>query len=257
MREITYTTRNLVSTVVGDSSILITCPHGGDKQPGAVPKRGGSTLPHACQGNFNKLADSFTSDITKNLAEKILRLSKKKPYVVLVDYHRKYIDANRSKSCAYEAAQAKKFYREYHTKIASFIRRIQNENRGDKDLVYHFDIHGTAGISKIKKDMIIGTNNGKSISRLLKINPNALWDDNGLIKLLMDQGYSISPKEMGQKEDPKFNGGFTVTTYGSSRRGGSQAIQIEIAPSIRKTKDKRELFEENLAKSIIRFSRPY
>jgi N-formylglutamate amidohydrolase len=257
MREMNYTIRNLVSTAIGDSSILITCPHGGNRQPDAVPKRESSALPQECQGNFNKSADSFTSDITRNLSENILRLSKKKPYVVMADYHRKYIDANRSKGCAYEVAQAKKFYREYHTKIASFIRRIQIENRNGKDLVYHFDIHGTAGISKVKKDVIIGTNNGKSISRLLKINPDALWDDNGLIKLLRDQGYSTSPKKKGQKENPKFNGGFTVTTHGSSKPRGSQAIQIEIAPSIRKMRDKRELFENNLAKSIIGFTSPH
>lgn len=89
----------------------------------------------------------------------------------MADYHRKYIDANRSKDCAYEGAHAKKFYREYHTKIASYIRRIQNEIKMVKIQYYHFDIHGTAGISKVKKDVIIGTNNGKSISRLLKINP--------------------------------------------------------------------------------------
>jgi hypothetical protein len=94
------------------------------------------------------LADSFTQDIAVGIAENIFWLTKKKePYVVIANYHRKYIDANRSKTSAYEVPHAKKFYNEYHTKIARFIRKIRVGNIYGNGLGFIFDIHGTAGIS--------------------------------------------------------------------------------------------------------------
>jgi murein DD-endopeptidase MepM/ murein hydrolase activator NlpD len=258
MHEIKYTMRNLVSTNSGNLPILLTCSHNGNTSPNAVPERDGSNLHPDCHRNFNKLADSFTLDITVGVANNIFRLTKREPYVVIANYHRKYIDANRPRQCAYKVQQAKKYYDTYHRTIARFIRKICEQNTDSNGLGFLFDIHGTVGISKYKADVIIGTNNGKSISSLLKINRDAMWDDKGLIELLKKQGYKTSPQEKDQREIAKFNGGYTVTTYGSTRDNkGLQAIQFEIAPSIRKNKDKREIFKTNLARSIVRFVSQY
>jgi hypothetical protein len=148
MPKIKYTIRNFVSTNIGNLPILITCPHNGKVHPNGIPEREGSNLPIECHGNFNKLADSFTQDIAVGIAENIFRLTKKEPYVVIANYHRKYIDANRSKTSVYEVPQAKKFYNEYHTKIARFIRKIRVGNKYGNGLGFIFDIHGIAGISK-------------------------------------------------------------------------------------------------------------
>lgn len=204
----------------------------------------------------NKLPDSFTSDIIVGVAENIFRLSKKEPYLVKAEFRRSRIDANRSKRCAYEVHQAKKYYNKYHSNRADLSKKIRVENTGNNGLGFIFDIHGTSRISSYKSDVIFGTNNGKSISQLLTVNSDALWDDNGLIEFLKKKGYKTSPQEKTQKEIPQLNEGYTVTTYDSSKGvNGLQAVQIECAPSIRSSKNEaeRKIFEADLAQFIIRF----
>ena len=58
----------------------------------------------------------------------------------------------------------------------------QNEN----GLQFLFDIHGT-GRTEVKGhpiDIIIGTDQGRSIHALTEIDPGAFWSDKGLINLL-------------------------------------------------------------------------
>jgi hypothetical protein len=70
---------------------------------------------------------------------------------------------------------------------------------------------------------------------LFKVNPDAMWDDNGIIESLRKQCYKTSPREKTESEISQLNSGYTVTTHGSSKGNkGLQAIQIEIAQSIRK-----------------------
>ena len=137
-----------------------------------------------------------------------------------------------------------------------FIKKI---NQSTKGLGFLFDIHGTAGISKYDADVIFGTNNGVSISGLLKLNPDALWDINGLIALPKKKGYKTAPRKKSDCEIQELNGGFTVTHYGSTKGvKGLQAIQIEISPKFRgKDISIRKLFESHLAKSIVRFVGEY
>lgn len=258
MPEINYTTKNLVSIKKGNLPILLTCPHDGNVAPKGVPEREKSDLPSGCHKKFNKLTDSFTHDITVGIYKNIFLQSKKKPNVVLAEGHRKFFDLNRPKRCAYKAPQAKKYYDAYHLEITRFIRKIYEENKNGTRLGFLFDIHGTRGISKYKADIIIGTNNGKSISHLLKVNPNAFWDEKGLIESLKKRGYKTSPREKSELEIPELNGGYTVTTYGSTRGDkGLEAIQIEISSSIRKNISKRKRLERTLARSIIRFVSQY
>ena len=123
--------------------------------------------------------------------------------MVKAEFERRCIDANRSRKCAYDVQQAKKFYNEYHGKIRSFIKKI---NQSAKGFGFLFDIHGTAGISKYDADVIFGTNDGDSISGLLELNPDALWDNNsGLIALLKDEGYKTAPRKKGDYEIQELN----------------------------------------------------
>jgi hypothetical protein len=79
-----------------------------------------------------------------------------------------------------------------------------------------------------------------------------------LIESLKKQDYRTSPQEKDELEIAELNGGYTVTTYGSTKHNrGLQAIQFEIASSIRKNKAKREIFKVNLAHSITRFVSQY
>jgi N-formylglutamate amidohydrolase len=258
MPKISYTIRKLVSTNIGNLPILITCPHNGNGCPEDVPDREKSNYSDRCerQGRFTKKPDKLTMDITDGVAENIHQLTKKEPYVVKAEFERRCIDANRSRKCAYDVPQAKKFYNEYHGEIRSCIKKI---NQSTKGLGFLFDIHGTVGISQYDADIIFGTNNGVSISDLLELNPDALWDNNGLIALLQNKEYKTAPRKKSDCEIQELNGGFTVTHYGSTKGiKGLQAIQIEIAPKFRgKDISIRKLFESHLAKSIVTFVREY
>ena len=49
------------------------------------------------------------------------------------------------------------------------------------------DIHGRVQDAEVPEDVAIGTEDGKTITRLKKINPEALWNDTGLIELLQQR----------------------------------------------------------------------
>jgi hypothetical protein len=54
------------------------------------------------------------------------------PYVVIAEFHREYIDANRAPACAYEDEDLDPtpYYDEYHNTIRSFVEEIRAENGG-------------------------------------------------------------------------------------------------------------------------------
>jgi hypothetical protein len=197
--KISYAIRKLVSTNIGSLPILITCPHNGNGCPEDVPDREESNCSDICerQGRFTKKPDKLTMYITDGVAQNIHQLTKKEPYLVKAKFERRCIDANRSRNCAYDVQQAKIFYNEYHGKIRSFIKEINQSNKG---LGFLFDIHATAGISKYDADIIFGTNNGVSISRLLELNSDALWDISGLIASLKKKGYKTAPRKKSDYE---------------------------------------------------------
>ena len=106
-----------------------------------------------------------------------------------------------------------------------------------------FDIHGT---QESDADIYFGTDakncEGSTICGLLGLNPNALWDDTGLIKLLKDRGYKTCPNEPGDEKLSKLDGGTTVRNYGGCNVSQRvEAIQCEIAPRFRNEHDLPQL----------------
>src|SRR5262245_38024857 len=144
MWTIAYDENQMVSRHAGALPVLLTCPHGAPvtAQPPGVTQR---TTSAGCPPN--KLSgDTFTREITTGVAQLLLETLGESPYVVIAEFHRKFIDANRSEKCAFntsEAAAARPFYREYHQTIRTFIDGIQAET-GSRGFL--FDIHGTKTI---------------------------------------------------------------------------------------------------------------
>src|SRR5918994_3329529 len=99
MRQIEYSTTRLVSRHRGTLPVLLTCPHDGDEAPVGVPKRTGS--PPGCPP-FEPDRDLRTRAVTTGIAQRLLELTGEAPSVVIADYDREYIDANRSEACAFE-----------------------------------------------------------------------------------------------------------------------------------------------------------
>src|SRR5918995_7458276 len=233
MRRIDYSKTRLVSRHEGTLPVLLTCSHGGDEMPPGVPERERANSPRDCPV-FNDDSDLHTREVTTGIAQRLLDLTGEAPSVVIADYHRRYIDANRSPECAFEpvpAPKARRFYDEYHNTVRQFIADIRAENGG---LGLLFDIHGTGGLEETPADLYLGTVNGRTVARLLRADPQAMRRRRSLHGLLEAAGYAVVT------EAPQLIGGHTVRTYGSHNADGLDAIQIEIVLPLRKIPPQRE-----------------
>ena len=156
MRDITYTVRRLVARHQGALSVILTCPHGGDDQPpGVEKKRTGVGLPLDCDFKTNR--DRFTRTITREVAQTLFDVFGEAPYVVIADFDRDYIDANRRLECAFEDRDAQQFYLEYHDTIRNFADEVRLDTGG---LGLLFDIHGTEKIESDAADVYPGLSTG-------------------------------------------------------------------------------------------------
>jgi N-formylglutamate amidohydrolase len=243
MGTITYEETKLVSRYRGTMPVILTCPHGGDKQPPGVPnKRTGAGLPSDCR--FETNTDRFTRTITRGIAQLLFDVFGEAPYVVIANFDRAFIDANRRApdKCAFEDQDARQFYQEYHNTVRNFVDEIRADNGG---LGLLFDIHGTEKIDHDPADVYLGTLNGEAISNLLNRDSLAMSRRRSLPGLLREAGYVVSAKI-----PETLQGDFTLETYGSSKADGVDAIQIEIESTLRTDTRKREVFIEDLAYAI-------
>jgi N-formylglutamate amidohydrolase len=245
MWTIEYTTSQLVARHRGTLPVILTCPHNGDAAPEGVPERKGQGLPGTC--HFSTRPDLETRLITMGVAQRVLDICGEAPYVVIARFKRAFIDANRPRECAYEVNAAQPFYDAYHGTIRGFIDEIRAEN-GELGLL--FDVHGTVGITSDPAHLYLGTSNGQTVARLLRVDPRALARPRSLRGLLTAAGFVVSPQP-GQPETPALDGGHTVRTYGSGNADGLDAFQIEIDDSLRSITDNRNRLIDRLAHAIV------
>jgi N-formylglutamate amidohydrolase len=92
MRQIEYSKTRLVSRHGGTLPVLLTCSHGGDEVPPGVPPRTAS--PPGCPP-LELDRDLRTREVTTGIAQRLLDLTGEAPSVVIAEYDREYIDANR------------------------------------------------------------------------------------------------------------------------------------------------------------------
>jgi N-formylglutamate amidohydrolase len=239
MWKIRYESRRLVSRHSGTLPIVLTCPHDGAEAPVGVRERTGTNTD--CK-HFTTLRDLHTREVTEGVAQRLLELSGEAPYVVIAGFSRRYIDANRSPECAYEVDAAEQYHAEYHRTIRSFIDEIRAENGG---LGLLFDFHGTRTAGA---DVFLGTNNGSTVDQLVQADPAVMWRRRGLRGLLQAAGLRVQPETPNERES--LDGGYTVTTYGSSTPSGLNAIQLELGAPVRKEPSRRQELIDVLAHAI-------
>ena len=245
MWQINYLVSNLVARHRGTLPVLIACAHDGKAAPDGVPERNGQSTPSGC--DFEKARDLHAREVAVGVAQRMLEVFGEAPYVVSAEFHRKYIDVNRPRRCAYESPAARPYYDEYHDTLRAFVDEIRADNGGLGLLI---DIHGTAGIDADPADIYLGTANGQTVARLRAADPRALWRRRSLRGFLEAAGHVVSPKQPEVPETPALSGGFTVRTYGSSHADGLDAFQVEIAAPLRTDADKRDALIEHLAYAI-------
>ena len=221
MQIVTYSETRLVKRHRGTMPVILTSPHGGSETPASVSERTDAATPAGC--DFVNTRDNETATITEAVAQTILDLTGLSPYVVIARYHRRFIDANRSRNCAFNDPDAQPFYDEYHNRISSYINQILDQNQGRGFL---FDIHGTRVIEEDPADIYLGTANGESLlpdferrNLFMQHGPHGLltWarhptGTGGLGPVFQ---YRVSPANETATETSAVNGGFTIRNYGA------------------------------------------
>lgn len=221
-----YDAASMVVASTGALPLILTVPHDGDASLGSTPTR---TPGRAAQDKLTR--DAGTRALAEQIAAHLEARLGKRPYIVIARFNRKYLDANRPAKDAMQSEQALPAYRAYHEQIAAFVADAKRKFPAGALLV---DVHGQAD----EPDIIFrGTRAGLTTTTLLKrFGAAALRGEHSILGILEAKGYQVHPPVAvtSLKEDPRFEGGYTVFAYGSQRPQGVDAIQLEFGFHVRK-----------------------
>ncbi len=217
------TPSELVLVQSGSLPIILTAPHGG-REP--IP----SIQPRNLEGKKDRVTyiaggDINTDIMVQAMAREIRALTGKDVYMVMARFDRKFIDANRGPTIAYDNPISEPYYEHYHQSI----RRFVDEIRGTYPAGLLIDVHGQ---NKFPDHLVRGTWNGRAVRKLTeRAGVAAITGSKGLYGQLEANGFSVFPGNdvppSGTNEDAGFNGGHTVTRYGSHNRDGIDAVLLE------------------------------
>ncbi len=212
---------NLIMARSGDLPILLTVPHGGSEGvPGVRMRTRGVTS-----------TDAYTIELAQALAKNLATILGGEPYMVAARFSRKHIDANRPESEAIDAPDAKPPYDAYHNQVRLFVRQIKARFPPGAVLL---DIHGQAGEPGV---LHRGTQNGATVAALVRNHgAAALTGPASIFGAIHSRGYKVFPPNTpinDPPEDRRYNGGYTVRTYGSGTADGLDAIQLEVGRDLR------------------------
>jgi N-formylglutamate amidohydrolase len=235
---------DLVFAQRGGLPIILTAAHGGDAQVPGVPQRTSGTRDQ----------DARTRELTEAVLSRLEAMFCERPYGVIAYFHRRYIDANRPEAEAYEHPDGRQPYLAYHQSIRGFVNEVRERYPRGAILI---DIHGQ---SEDPGRIHRGTRNGSSVGQLLaRSGEDALVGRNSLFGQLQAAGYDVfpaNPAPRDAREDPRWNGGYIVDTYGSHRPDGVDVIQLEIGRNFRGDNTLAAM-AENLANAIATFHTAY
>jgi N-formylglutamate amidohydrolase len=198
-----------VSYCNGELPVVLTCAHDGEVAPeGVEPRRNRYQQPF-----FVTNRDEDARLVVEDLAEALWQETAAYPNVIIAEFSRKFIDANRPRPWAYEQAAASPYWTTYHRHIHSAVRRLTTG--------LLLDIHGT---SRPDADVYLGTAGGTSIA-----NP---WVIDFLEGALGSVGYRVALNA------PRLGGGYTTQMYGADGEG-LDAVQLELFKPLRVEEEKR------------------
>jgi N-formylglutamate amidohydrolase len=214
----------LVETIRGDLPLVLTAPHGGTLNvPGAPPR----VNPTGKAYDFVTSRDTSTSELALEIAREIEKATGKRPYVVVLRAHRKYLDANRAPDDAHESPAAKAVYDEFQAAVTAFRREI-NEKWGTGLLI---DVHGQ---TREPAAVFRGTRNGTTVTRL-----RARAGDSGpreFTAALEQAGLRMLPPSTSNSplRETAYTGGHIVIAHGTAEEGGLDAVQLEFGGELRR-----------------------
>lgn len=214
---------DLVEIQQGDLPIVLTAPHGGIQAIPDSVERSHKEFPQ-----FVTVLDTRTDELARQTAKEVEKAFGKKPWVVIAKFSRKYLDVNRPIEYGAETGAARAQYKAYH----EAVRKAVDEVKAKYAKGILIDIHGQGAD---KETVFRGTQNLKTVKSL---SDEELFGPKSFLGSLEAQGIKIFPAigKAHDKENPSFNGGYTVQTYGLNHKDGITAIQLEFGGSYRTVK---------------------
>lgn len=237
---------HFVDVQFGDLPIILSAPHGGRD-----PIAGASSRVGVGVKAFNSVPDLSTDRLTYQLADAIEQTLGKRPQIVVALFHRKYVDANRRESRAYESDAGKIAYDAFHQSLGRVCDQVVE--RWGRGLL--LDIHGQ---NTQTHAVLRGTADGKTTSHLVsRFGMPSLIGPQSLIGFFASNGLPVIPAVGSSEAEPsRYRGGFIVDNYGSRNGGTIDAIQLEIGKDLRRY-DARPATAEKMAVAIASFAKLY
>ena len=239
----------LVSVSSGHLPVILSAPHGGTIKIKGVEPRKGIGMETGPSGFFTG-RDGGTSELALAVADALEQATGKRPYLVISQAHRRYLDPNRPAEIAYEDSDAAPVYQRYHGMLQKFCKEILEKHHAGLLL----DIHGQGSSSKT---VYRGTGNGRTVVKLKeRFGESAHTGEASFFGRLHRLGWTVYPHPGDGKEKSGFTGGYIVQTHGSHRPGGIDAIQLEFGAEYR-TKTNRAKTAKVLAQAIMEFTHEF
>ena len=225
--------------------IVLSAPHGGRAPIPVISARRGIGVPQ-----FTTERDSNTDELAEKIAMKLEEKLSAKPFLIVVRFERKYVDANRAEGDAFESVEARPYYLAYHRALEQACDQVRRSwGRG-----LLLDIHGQGAEGQT---LFRGTDNGRNVSALERLfGREALVGNKSILGQMAERGYTIVPAVTSKERERRYTGGYTTQTYGSHRGTGIDTIQLELGTSLR-SRASLDRTAGALAEAIAVFAREY
>ena len=214
----------------GNIPVILIVSHDGSLIINDIPTRTDST------DKFNIKNDLNTGIITKDIYSNILNSHHKKPYILINDVHRKYVDMNRFYKYAYEEELSKDIYNDFHDILKNKIQSVLDIYGN----VYVFDIHG---FSKNNLDIVISTRKHTTVN--VKTLDHLLYSSNSFKNNLSKNNFNVNIN------DPFYGGYIIKTIFDNFGNSKVSAMQVELGKEIRFNKLKQQLFIKIFSEYIL------
>ena len=226
--------------------IVITAPHGGKMAPPNVAER--VLRP---QSGDSKLSDLYSQELALDIDKHITECTGRFPFVVMANFHRKYIDANRSIDenpfNMESESVGKAIFNRYHSLVQMCVEEAQTVAQpGQKVLL--LDIHGCKHNEDVMS-LILGTRSGASYDRVRQRTEQIGFEWH-LRNLFLTPGVFKVLPDIGHPDVPRYSGGYTIAS--SSNISVLDAMQIEFNQSIRHSPMSRIRCATLLAEAYVR-----
>jgi N-formylglutamate amidohydrolase len=225
--------------------IILAAPHGGrDTIPGIAVRRGIGVA------QFSTGRDHNTRELAELIAARLRENLGAEPFLVVANFDRKFVDANRPSEAAYEAPEARPYYDSYHLALRGHCDRVRALwGRG-----LLLDIHGQNAEAHA---IFRGTDHLKSIADLQRrFGSAAVSGAKSILGYLERSGYQIIPSNGNGELEQRYSGGYTTRAYGSHRASGVDTMQLEFGAHLR-SRANLERTAVDVARAIAVFAGAY